>query len=96
MNSKGEASGKCLIVRRTSFLKIDGFREDLVTREDGDFFYRLSKIGRTVYDPKLMVYHGARRAHALGWRKLWEIWIRNTYHVARYDRAHAKEWEPIR
>lgn len=92
----GEASGKCLLVRRSAFLKIDGFREDLVTREDGDFFNRLSKIGRTVYDPKLVVYHGARRAHKLGWKRLWTIWLYETYHVARHNKASTKDWTPVR
>lgn len=92
----GEASGKCLFVRREAYLQVDGFREDLVTREDGDFFARLSKVGRTLYDPKLMVYHGARRAHKIGWKRLWAIWMYEAYHVARYNKASSKDWAPIR
>jgi len=63
---RGEASGKFMLVSRKAFDRVDGFREDLVTREDGDFFYRLSRTGRTVFDPSLMIYHGARRAHPGG------------------------------
>jgi GT2 family glycosyltransferase len=62
---RGETSGKIMIVRRSAFDAVKGFREDLVTREDADFFLRLSRIGRTRYDPPLLIYHGARRAHKL-------------------------------
>jgi glycosyltransferase involved in cell wall biosynthesis len=93
---KGEASGKFMIVRHEAFKAINGFRNDLVTREDGDFFNRLSRIGRTYYDPTLHVYHGARRAHTYGWLKLWYIWIKNTLHVALFDTAAAKDWTPVR
>ncbi len=93
---RGEASGKFMMVRREAFDKVGGFRTDLVTREDGDFFYRISKIGRTRYDPRLMVYHGARRAHALGWARLWSLWILNTIHVSLFDKALSRDWTPIR
>lgn len=92
----GEASGKFMLVRADSFRAIGGFREDLVTREDGDFFKRLSKTGKTLFDPSLMIYHGARRAHAIGWWRLWPIWIVNTVHFAVTDKAHSKDWTPIR
>lgn len=93
---RGEASGKFMLVSRRAFLKVGGFREDLVTREDGDFFYRLSKIGRTVFDPALLIYHGARRAHALGWARLWWIWTLNAISVTLFDKAVADDWTPIR
>ena len=93
---RGEASGKFILVSRTAFDKVGGFREDLVTREDGDFFYRLSKIGRTVFDPSLMIYHGARRAHALGWARLWWIWTVNTIGFMLFDKSVADDWTPIR
>ena len=93
---RGEGSGKFMLVRRDAFEKVHGFREDLVTREDGDFFYRLSKIGRTYFDPKLVVYHGARRAHRIGWARLWWIWTINTISVTLFDKAVADDWTPIR
>src|SRR3989344_6746042 len=93
---RGEASGKFMLVSRAAFEKVGGFREDLVTREDGDFFYRLSKIGRTVFDPSLMIYHGARRAHALGWARLWWIWTINVISVTLFDKALAADRTPMR
>ncbi len=93
---RGEASGKFMIVRRGAFEKIHGFREDLHTREDGDFFFRLSKVGKTYFDSKLMVYHGARRAHKISWARLWWIWTINTISVAVFNKAVADDWTPIR
>ncbi len=93
---RGEGSGKFMLVRRGAFEKVHGFREDLVTREDGDFFYRLSKIGRTYFDPKLLVFHGARRAHRIGWARLWWIWTVNTISVALFDKTVADDWTPVR
>jgi len=93
---RGEASGKFMLVRRDAFKKINGFREDLVTREDGDFFRRLAHEGRTVFDQSLLIYHGARRPHALGWRRLWYIWIVNTIAVLFFNKAVADDWTPVR
>ena len=92
----GEASGKCMLVRASVFNDVHGFREDLMTREDGDFFNRISKKGITIFDSSLMVYHGARRAHAIGWWRLWPIWMWNTFYVAVGNKAHAKDWTPVR
>ncbi len=93
---RGEASGKNMVVRRTAFEMIGGFREDIATREDGDFFYRLSKTGRTLFDPKLLVYHGARRAHRVGWARLWYIWISNSIYFALFNKTLADDWTPVR
>ena len=85
-----------MLVRRDDFQKINGFREDLHTREDGDFFARLSNIGATIFDPSLMVYHDARRPHRIGWARLWWIWTTNTLSVALFNKAVADDWTPIR
>ncbi len=93
---KGEANGKFMLVRHDAFKKINGFREDLHTREDGDFFYRLSCIGRTVFDPSLMIYHPARRAHALGWARLWYIWTIGVIYFSITNKSPQEDWTPIR
>lgn len=92
----GEASGKGMLVTREAFQKVGGFREDIHTREDGDFFARIRKVGTTYYDPTLFVYHDARRAHAIGWSKVWWIWISNTVSFALTGKVLAKDWKPFR
>jgi len=93
---RGEASGKIMVVRKDAFDMVNGFREDIATREDGDLFARLSKVGKTLFDPSLMIYHGARRAHRIGWLKLWYIWISNIVHFALFGTAIANDWTPVR
>ena len=92
----GEAPGKFQMIRRTAFDKVNGFREDLVTREDGDMFARLSKIGRTVYDPSFLVLHSGRRAHKIGWPKLLYIWMKESVYFAIFNKSNVKEWKDIR
>ena len=90
----GEASGKFQMIRRSAFERLGGYREDLVTREDGDMFARLSKIGKARLEPSLTVYHTGRRAHVIGWPKLLSIWMINTLWVAIFNTSKSKEWLP--
>ncbi len=88
----GEAPGKFQMIRRDAFLRIGGFREDLVSREDADIFQRLNRIGRTFADKNLLVYHSGRRSKALGWPKLLWIWMRDAFLVAIRGKSGSTEW----
>ena len=92
----GEAAGKFQMIRRTAFLQVNGYREDLVTREDGDMFNRLAKIGRTYYDPSIVIRHTGRRAHQIGWPKLLSIWMIETFWVMTFNKSRVKIWKDIR
>ncbi len=92
----GESMGEFQMIRADIFRSLHGFREDLVTREDADMFLRLSQVGLTFLDRKLIVYHTGRRAHKIGWFKLLKIWTVNTLWVALFDKAKEKEWTAIR
>jgi glycosyltransferase involved in cell wall biosynthesis len=91
----GEASGKFQMIKREAFHKVNGFREDLVTREDADIFQRLSKIGQTYCDRHLVIYHTGRRAHIIGWPKLLSIWMINTMWVSLFNKAYTKSWNKV-
>lgn len=92
----GEASGEFQMVRKSAFEKIGGYREDLVTREDSDLFWRLSRIGRTYCDADLVVYQTGRRSRSEGWLKLVAIWTVNSFWVMLFNRSFSKDWKPIR
>ena len=64
--NRGELLGDFQMIRREAFTRLGRFREDLVTMEDADRFSRLSKIGKTMIDPELMVLRSDRRAHQVG------------------------------
>ena len=89
-------SGKFVMTSRKAFEKIHGFREDLVTREDGDFFMRLKTIGTVKFDEHLPIYYSGRREHTWGWGKLLWVWTVNVVWVLLFKKALAKEWTPVR
>jgi glycosyltransferase involved in cell wall biosynthesis len=93
---RGESTGEFQMIKRDVFESLGGFREDLITREDGDMFLRLSKVGLTMLDPNLAVFHSGRRAHKTGWPRLLYTWMINVLWVVLFDKAHAEEWEEIR
>ncbi len=92
----GSTCGEFQMMKTSIFSQLGGYREDLVTVEDKDLFYRISRHGHTRTDPKLVVYHTGRRPHTIGWPKMLWIWARNTVHFMLFDRAHAKEWKEVR
>lgn len=93
---KGESTGEFQMMRKSAFDRLGGFREDLVTREDADMFMRLSRIGRTLWEGSLTVYHSGRRAHKIGWPKLLRTWVINSIWVVLFNKAHAEEWTIVR
>lgn len=92
----GGSGGEFQMIRTEAFRTVGGFDESLAAAEDMDLFRRLSRAGRTRFEPKLAIYHTGRRAHATGWRNLiWE-WFRNTTSVWFLRRSASKEWKEIR
>ena len=92
----GQASGEFQMVRKDAFEKVGGHREYLVTGEDVDLFFRLSKIGRTFFDPELTIYHTGRRAHAIGWTRLLSQWGWNTLWFLLTGKPRSRVWKVIR
>lgn len=95
-NSGDAAGGEFQMIRSDSFKLVNGYREDLVTREDRDLFKRLSKIGKVTSNPELIVYHTGRRAHQVGWSRLVVLFLINTVHFHIFDKVFSKEWTEIR
>lgn len=92
----GSAMGEFQMVRRETFIKVGGYREDLVAGEDNELFWRFNKIGRTRLVKKWTVYHSGRRAHQTGWFKLIYVWMVNVISVYLFKRSVSKEWTEIR
>ena len=92
----GSTCGELQIIKTDAFRQLRGYREDLTTVEDKDLFYRLSRIGHTRTDPRLLVYHTGRRPHKIGWPRLLWTWFYNSLHFTFFDRAHEDEWTVIR
>ncbi len=56
-----QAIGSCMIVRRESFVKAGGFREEVAVGEDADLYRRLRMVGKVTYDRSARVKVSARR-----------------------------------
>jgi glycosyltransferase involved in cell wall biosynthesis len=93
---RGSASGEFQMVKTDVFRKLGGYNERLTVTEDNEFFSRLSRVGRTRFEPTLTVLHTGRRAHRIGWPKLLCEWARNALSAAFLKRSANKEWKPIR
>jgi glycosyltransferase involved in cell wall biosynthesis len=92
----GATCGEFQMMKTEIFNKLGGYRKDLVAGEDLDLFYRISRVGGTLTDKKLLLYHTGRRPRAIGWPRLLWQWVSNALHIKIFDRAHAKEWKVIR
>lgn len=88
----GEAPGKFQMIRSESFKNVGGFNESLITGEDADLFYRLSKIGDTYYAHDLIICHSGRRAHALGWHRILFIWMLDRVSILLTGHSYSKNW----
>jgi glycosyltransferase involved in cell wall biosynthesis len=94
---KGEVpGGEFQMIPRHAFDKVRGYDEELVTREDRDIFFRLSRIGRTLCDPRLTVFHTGRRTHHYGCSHMIGLLIVNTLSFHVRGRIRSKEWTLIR
>ena len=92
----GASSGEFQMLKKEDFDKLGGYNEKLAVSEDQDLFIRLSKIGRTFLNRKLMVYHTGRRAHKIGWLKLLWQWEVNYFSMLFFKKSKNTEWEVIR
>ena len=71
--------GENFAVRRSAYDKIGGFNPSLITAEDVDLGYRIQKVGKCLYDPKLVALTSNRR---LAHEKLGFF----THHIANFIR----------
>ncbi len=92
----GAGSGELQMIRANVFGNLGGYNEDLYIGEDNELFDRLSKVGRTKLIWSLAVAHPSRRAHAIGWHKLWSEWMFNGISVKIWGKPWSSEWLHIR
>ncbi len=92
----GNSSGEFQMLRADVFKQIGGFSEHLAAGEDNDMFRRLAALGRTLSYRKLCVRHSLRRAHKLGWLRIYGIWIKNGFSILFRNKAAYEEWTVVR
>ena len=89
-------SGEFQMMPAEQFRKVGGYPEDLAAGEDNEMFRRIGTLGHTLSYRKLYVRHSLRRAHKLGWLRLYAIWIKNGLSVSLRGKAAYKEWAVVR
>jgi glycosyltransferase involved in cell wall biosynthesis len=95
LTGKPNVSGMNFAVRKSAYLKIGGFREELTTAEDVDLGLRMQKIGKVKYVHALYVHTSARRLLNYGIAKF--IWhhFRNYLRIIFLGKA-SSDFNPIR
>lgn len=89
-------SGEFQMMRTSAFQTAGGYNEKLTITEDNELYSRLRKIGRIRLVRELWVMHPSRRAHAIGWPRLWwELGI-NWIFVTFLGRTWHDSWRQIR
>lgn len=86
---------KCMLVRKTAFLRAGGFNESLAAAEDLDLFLRLSKFARTAFDASMRAYFSGRRAHEIGWPALLWRWWRDSLWLFLFKRSYSRSWRRV-
>ncbi len=95
---RGTSSGEFQMFRADEFRRHGGYDEELVFGEDAQIFWRMSQMGKTLFDYKLQVMHTSRRAHnmKLGWLGLWHLWTINVISNVVRKKPVSKEWKVSR
>jgi glycosyltransferase involved in cell wall biosynthesis len=89
-------SGEFQMMRAHVFAAAGRYNEALNITEDNDLYGRLRKFGKIRLVRKLWVMHESRRAHAIGWPRLWwELGI-NWVSVMFFGRTWHENWRHIR
>jgi glycosyltransferase involved in cell wall biosynthesis len=93
---QGAISGEFQMMRKDAFEKVGHYNESLNITEDNDLYGRLAKLGKTRTFWDLMVMHPSRRAHKIGWPRLWFEWTINLFAVKFLGHTWHSEWLHVR
>jgi glycosyltransferase involved in cell wall biosynthesis len=87
--------GQCQVVRRESFLEVDGYNVNIVHGEDSDFFRRLRKIGKLHFFTNQVVYESPRRYRHYGYILLLIQGVYSLIYQHIFKKNVFKEWRRI-
>jgi len=61
--------------RKDAIISAGGYNTQMAAREDSDLSQRVAKLGKTVFDPKIVVKTSMRRRRSMGWAKTLRYYI---------------------
>lgn len=89
-------SGEFQMMRARVFNAAGHYNEALNITEDNDLYGRLRKFGRIRLIRRLWVMHPSRRAHAIGWPRLWWELSINWVSVTFFGKTWHDTWRQVR
>lgn len=92
----GMGRGECQIIKRNTFLQVNGYNEKIVAGEDFDLYRRIAKIGKIKFREDFIVYESPRRFRQEGYISTLTKWFLNSVSVLLLGKSYSKEWKPIR
>ena len=94
--SSGMGRGECQIIKRSTFLNVNGYNEKIVAGEDFDLYRRIAKFGRIKFLDEFVVFESPRRFRQEGYASTLTKWFLNSVSVLLLGKSYSKEWKPIR
>ncbi len=67
----------CCSARKSVFLRIGGFREDIACAEDITFSREMGRVGKCIVNDKAAAYTSVRRISKLGKKQMYSMYFRN-------------------
>jgi len=93
---RSHCRGEFFAVRKSAFMRANGFDENMACMEDHDLAIRLSKLGRFVFISDLTVYESLRRLRKLGFTRLVGTWLMDYVSLTLRGKPVSLAWHPIR
>jgi len=85
-----------IIIKKKTFDKIRGFREDLPTIEDLDLVFRASRFGKFMFLKNLTLYDSIRRFRKMRTSRFMFTYISNFLYYLLTRKTRVKQWNPVR
>jgi len=93
---KPHCRGEFFAVRKTAFMSVNGFDENMPCMEDHDLANRLSKLGKFAFIPDLTVHESLRRFQRLGFMRVMGTWLMDYISLTLRGKPVSKVWQPVR
>jgi len=88
--------GEFFAIRKSAFMRVKGFDENIPCVEDHELANRLSRLGKFVFISDLTVYESLRRFHKLGLLRVVGTWLMDYLSFVFRGKPQSKVWQPVR
>jgi len=93
---KPHSRGEFFAARKSVFMRVEGFDENMPCLEDHDLANRLSKLGRFVFIQDLTIYESLRRIQKLGFWRVMGTWFMDYISYMLRRKPVSRVWQPVR